>query len=175
VLSASARKLDDQVFTAARNLEEWREKRRALEAAWQKPVENMKTIGSVLQELQGANSSTRTDLYGALEYSFDWLSSQLGDEKYLIICSDLEHDTGNPTFNPPANVPDLGSRRVKLLFVSYGNSLHWKTLDAAWRNYFSRAASFEMLDSGRSSGATIVPPSAVPRQLANPLQTRNEN
>lgn len=165
--------LPNEIFTASMNIDQWRNKRRVLEAEWQRAAENVQTVSLVLQRLKGANTMLRTDLHGAVKYSVSWLNSQPGDEKYLIVCSDLEHDTGSPTFAPPSSAVEVSKLRVKLHFISYKESQHWQVVETAWSKYFSRTAGFEMLDSGRSSSSEIVRPSVVPRQLPNPLQTRS--
>lgn len=175
LIDSVTKTLPNEIFTASMNIDQWRNKRRALDAAWQRTAENVRTISLVLQRLRGANTMLRTDVHGGVKYSASWLNSQPGDEKYLIVCSDLEHDTGSPTFAPPAGAVEVSNLRVKLHFISYKDDQHWKTVEAAWSKYFSRAAGFEILDSGRSTSAEIVPLSVVPRQLPNPLQTRSVN
>jgi hypothetical protein len=175
LLDASTRKLSDEILSASRNIQEWGKKQHELEAAWQRVTENVVTISQVLIRLKGANTMLKTDLHGAVEYSVGWLNSQPGEEKILIVCSDLEHDTGRPTFAPPANLPDVKSLRVNLHFISHKNSQHWKQIEGQWGKYFSGAAGFEMLDSGRSSSALIISASAVPRQVPNPLKRGSEN
>jgi hypothetical protein len=68
------------------------------------------------------------------------------------------------------NVQNL---RVRLLFISYGNNQHWKKIETEWRHYFSGAAAFEMLDSGRSLNA-IFSPNLVPRKLPSLLSTSQD-
>jgi hypothetical protein len=119
------------------------------------------------------NTAELTDLYGALEYSVLWLNEQPGLERTLIVCSDLENDTGKPTFAPPTKSLDASRVNVKLLFVTYGDADHWSSIEPAWRTYFSGAASFAMLDSGRAATAMIAP-STTPRKLDHPFLARSD-
>jgi len=173
LLDASTPPHRAEILTSSRNIDEWRKKQRELDNVWQQVVENVKTLTLGLQHLKGANSAGRTDLHGAIEYSTTWLNSQPGDEKTLIIFSDLEHDIGKPTFDPPVSQPDVNNLRVELFFISYRDGQHWKTMETAWKRYFNHAAGFEMLDSGRSPSAAMIPPNAMPRQLPSPFQTRS--
>jgi hypothetical protein len=170
LIDASMIKPSDEIFLPSKNLNQWRRKRRVLDDAWRRAFESSKTIAAELQKLRGANTGTKTDLHGAIPYSVRWLNSQSAVEATLIICSDLEHDTGASTFTPPETLVNAQNLRIRLLFISYGNSQHWKKIENDWKRYFNGAAAFEMLDSGRSPNA-IFSPNSVPRTLPSLLST----
>ena len=173
LIDASVDKPADEIFTPSTNRNEWRRKTRALEVSWRQVNETSNTIASALQKLRGGNTGTRTDLHSVITYSVQWLRSQDSVEPTLILCTDLEHDTGVPTFAPPARHVDVSNLRVRLLFVTYKNNEHWEKLESEWRKYFNSAAAFEILDSGRSAGA-IFTPSQVPRKLPSLLSNLSQ-
>lgn len=162
-----ANKPDEAIFKPTKNVEEWRKRQRKLDTAWQEAEESSQKLTSILKQEESANTALQTDLHGALEYSALWLNEQPGVEKTLIVFSDLENDTGKPSFDPPSKLLDVSKVHVKLLFVTYQDARHFQKIEAAWRKYFSAAASFAILDSGRSPTAMIAP-SATPRNLAPP-------
>jgi hypothetical protein len=168
LIDVSTDKPADEIFIPSKNHNEWRRKTQALDAAWHEVSKSSHTISFVLQKLQGANTGTRTDLHSAITYGVRWLHSQDAVEPTLIICTDLEHDLGTPTFAPPATRVDVSNLRVRLLFVTYRNIKHWEKLETEWRKYFAGAAALEILDSGRSADE-IFTPSQVPRKLPSLL------
>jgi hypothetical protein len=175
LIDASTDKPADEIFTPSTNLNEWRRKTAVLEIAWREVSKSSQTISSVLQKLHGANKGTSTDLYSAVIYGVRWLHSQDAVEPTLIICTDLEHDLGTPTFAPPATKVDVSDLRVRLLFVTYRNNQHWEKLETEWRKYFGDAADLEILDSGRSANEIFTPsqmPHKLPSLLSN-LQSAN--
>ena len=174
LLDVSLKNPADQIFVPTKNLNEWRKNRRDLEIVWRRVSQSSKTVVTTLQSLRHANTGTKTDLHGAIPYSVSWADSQNAGEVTLIIATDLEHDMGSPTFAPPTTPIDVRNINVRLLFITYRNNAHWQKLETSWRNYFAGAASFDMLDSGRSVNA-IFSPSLVPRELPSLLSTRPAN
>ena len=171
LIDISLNKHPDGIFIRTKNLNQWRKNRRDLEIIWRNVSESSKTIVATLRSLRGANTGTRTDLHGAIPYSVRWANSQNAAEVTVIFCTDLEHDMGSPTFAPPTTPVDIRNLNVKLLFITYRNHAHWQKLETSWGAYFAGAASFEILDSGRSVNA-IFSPSLVPRTLPSLLSAR---
>jgi hypothetical protein len=100
--------------------------------------------------------------YGAL-----WLRGEPGDEKILIVASDLEQNfEGQKTTEPPPTLLDFKGVRTRLLWITY-NEKRWGGMESHWRQYFQQcgAAEFKIFDSGRSAPATAIEPSSVPRQV----------
>ena len=174
LVDAPMAKPANEIFVPSVNLHQWQRKRRDLDISWRRVSEKSKTIAATLKTLQGANTGIRTDLHGAIPYSVRWLNSQSADTITLIICTDLEHDLGSPTFDPPTTPVNVLNLNVRLMFVTYRNNAHWQKIETSWRNYFAGAASFEMLDSGRSVNA-MFSPSSIPRTLPSLLAARPAN
>ena len=174
LIDLSLKRPADEIFIRSKNLNQWRKNRRDLEIIWRRVSESSKTVVPPLQSLRGANTGTKTDLHGAIPYSVRWANSQNAAEVTLIFCTDLEHDMGSPTFAPPTTPVDVRNLNVKLLFITYRNNAHWQKLETSWKTYFAGAASFEILDSGRSVNA-IFSPSSVPRALPSLVSARPAN
>ncbi len=167
----SANKPDENIFIPTKNIQEWRKRQQSLDSLWQEADDSSHQVAAALESRKTANTALLTDLHGALEYSALWLNEHPAAEKTLIVLSDLEHDTGKPSFDPPAKSLEMSQVQVKLLYVSYRDAEHWEKLESAWRKYFSGARIFTMLDSGRSASALIAP-NKTPRKLDHPFLTR---
>jgi len=170
ILTTSSDKLAADLLVPPKTIAEWQDKNKRLAKAWGEVDNHHKIIAAALQKLQGANTARRTDLHEAIRYAVRLLNDQAHEEKVLLVCSDLEHDTGRPTFKPPATPLDVAKLRVKLLFVP-GNTRHLTQLEMDWKNYLSRAKSVEVFDSGRSPAGVVIPVSKVPR--THPMPSGN--
>jgi hypothetical protein len=167
----SANTPDEDIFKPTKKIQEWKTRQQSLDALWQEADDSSQEVTVALEGRKSANTAMLTDLHGALEYSALWLNEREAAEKTIIVLSDLENDTGTPSFDPPAKSLDLSQVQVKLLYVSYRDAQHWGKIESAWRKYFSRTRSFTMLDSGRSASALIAP-NKTPRKLDHPFLTR---
>jgi hypothetical protein len=167
ILNTSSGKLDADLLVPPKTISEWQDKNKRLAKAWGEVDAHRRIIAAALQKLQGANTAKLTDLHEALRYSIPYLNDQTHEEKALLVCSDLEHDTGKPTFKPPATPLDVARLHIKLLFVP-GNTQHLARLEADWKKYFGRAKTFGLFDSGRSPAGVVIPPSSVPRRHPMP-------
>lgn len=162
ILNTSSDKLAADLLVPPKTIAEWRDKNKRLAKAWGEVDAHRKIIAAALQKLQGANTAKLTDLHEALRYAIPLLNDQTHEDKVLLVCSDLEHDTGKPTFKPPATPFDVARLHVRLLFVP-GNTQHLTRLETDWKKYFSHAKSFGLFDSGRSPAGVVIPPSSVLR------------
>jgi hypothetical protein len=167
----SANKPDENIFKPTNKIQQWKKRQQSLEALWQEADDSSQQVTAALENTKTTHTAPLTDLHGALEYSALWLNERSAAEKTLIVFSDLENDTGKPSFDPPAKSLDLSEVHVKLLYVSYRDAEHWQKIESAWRKYFSGARSFTMFDSGRSATA-LIDPNKTPRNLDHPFLTR---
>jgi hypothetical protein len=158
---------DRRLFIPTRNIQLWRRNQAELDVIWKKTVKNAKATALNLQRLNGRNRSQVTNLWGALTYGALWLRGEPGDEKILIVASDLEQNfERQKTTEPPPTLLDFKGVRARLLWITY-NDKRWKGMESHWRQYFqqSGAVEFNILDPGRSTPAIAIAPSSVPRQV----------
>ncbi len=117
ILKTDSGQLAADLLVPPKTVTEWKEKNERLAQAW-RPIDGQRPIiAAALQKLRGANTAKLTDFHEALRYAVRFLNDQPQDEKVLLVCSDLEHDTGKPTFKPPATPLAVAQLHVRLLFV----------------------------------------------------------
>jgi len=156
-----------KLFLPTKNIQIWRQNQAKLDAVWKQTEKNAKDAALNLQKLHGQNRSSVTNLWGALRYGSLWLRGAPGDEKILVVASDLEQDfERQKTTEPPPTLLDFKGVRTRLLWITY-NDKRWDRMESHWRQYFQQcgAAEFRMLDAGRSAPATAIEPSSVPRRV----------
>lgn len=155
------------LFIPTKNITQWRRNQAELDAKWRETERLAKDTALNLQRLNGQNRSQVTNLWGALRYGALWLRGEPGDEKNLIVASDLEQDfERQKTTDPPPTLLDFKGVRARLLWVTY-NDKRWSRMESHWRQYFQQCevAELKMFDSGRSTPTTAIEPSSIPRRV----------
>ncbi len=158
---------DARLFIPTKNIRQSRQNQAKLDAIWKQTEQNAKDVAINLQRLHGQNRSQVTNLWGALRYGSLWLRGAPGDEKFLVVASDLEQNfERQKTTEPPPTLLDFKGVRARLLWITY-NEKQWNGMESHWRQYFQQcgAVEFKMFDAGRSAPAIAIEPSSIPRQV----------